>query len=231
MTPPRTIQPKLTLIIVLSMLSVLVYADRDDHDRGFRHQEHVQPPNNFHFDRRYHHDHDYPRYGYRVDRLPERHYRLHYHDSDYYYYGGVWYEPSGPDFVVVTPPAGIVVASLPPFYTTLWVGGTPYYYANDIYYIWQPDRNGYVVTDPPAGISQTEPPFLADEIYIYPKNGQTEQQQADDRYECHRWSVKQTGYDPTQPPTNLAATELNRKREGYQRAMRACLEGRNYSVR
>jgi hypothetical protein len=37
-------------------------------------------------------------------------------------------------------------------------------------------------------------------IYIYPNNGQTQQQQDQDRYECHTWSVSQTGFDPTRPP-------------------------------
>jgi hypothetical protein len=40
---------------------------------------------------------------------------------------------------------------LPAFYATYWFGGIPYYYANDAYYTWSPDYNGYVQTDPPAG--------------------------------------------------------------------------------
>lgn len=39
-------------------------------------------------------------------------------------------------------------------------------------------------------------------VYFYPKHGQSKQQQDRDRYECYRWAVKQTGYDPgnVQPP-------------------------------
>jgi hypothetical protein len=40
------------------------------------------------------------------------------------------------------------------------------------------------------------------DIYVYPAKGQTDQQLDRDRYECHGWAAKQTGYDPTQP--NLA---------------------------
>ena len=29
------------------------------------------------------------------------------------------------------------VQVLPPFYTTVWFGGLPYYYANDTYYAWR----------------------------------------------------------------------------------------------
>jgi hypothetical protein len=67
-------------------------------------------------------------------------------------------------------------------------------------------------------------------IYMYPKNGQTQEQQWTDRYACHNWSKTQSGFDPTQqggaPQPNEAASRL----ADYQRAMRACLEARGYSV-
>ena len=34
-------------------------------------------------------------------------------------------------------------------------------------------------------------------LFVYPKNGQSDQQTANDRYQCHQWAVGQTGYDPT----------------------------------
>ncbi|MCK4837360.1 MAG: hypothetical protein KAS94_01080, partial [Desulfobulbaceae bacterium] len=66
--------------------------------------------------------------------------------------------------------------------------------------------------------------------FIYPKEGQSEEQQATDRYECHRWSVDQTGFDPSQPGGDVPQREHSGKRLEYQRAMKACLEARNYSV-
>jgi hypothetical protein len=56
---------------------------------------------------------------------------VHYGGGPFYYHAGVWYRPSGPAFVVVTPPIGIVVSILPPAYATIYAGGVPYYYAND----------------------------------------------------------------------------------------------------
>lgn len=37
------------------------------------------------------------------------------------------------------------------------------------------------------------------DIYVYPAKGQSERQLDRDRYECHSWAGKQTGYDPAQP--------------------------------
>lgn len=225
------------LVCFLTLLSTVVYADRDDRDRRDRVEKrdggnrNERPMQDFRIDKRYDHNRPYPRDGYTVRALPERRPPIRYRDRSYFYFGGTWYLPSGPDYVVVRPPVGIIVPILPPYYTTVWLYGTPYYYANDTYYVWRPDLHGYQVSNPPAVEDKPEPTYLADELFIYPKQGQKEQQQADDRYACHRWGVDQTGYDPTQPPSNVAATELSKMREDYHRAMRACLEGRGYSVR
>lgn len=32
--------------------------------------------------------------------------------------------------------------------------------------------------------------------YVFPKNGQTPEQQEMDEFSCHKWAVGQTGYDP-----------------------------------
>jgi hypothetical protein len=37
------------------------------------------------------------------------------------------------------------------------------------------------------------------DIYVYPTKGQTDSQLDRDRYECHSWAFKQTGYDPSAP--------------------------------
>ena len=42
------------------------------------------------------------------------------------------------------------------------------------------------------------------DIYIYPAKGQNQAQQDRDRYECHAWAVKQTGFDPSRPPAQPA---------------------------
>jgi hypothetical protein len=66
---------------------------------------------------------------------------------------------------------------------------------------------------------------------VYPKNGQTDQQQATDRYECHSWAREQTGFDPTQPLGGVDQGQVDAARAQYQRAEGACLEGRGYTVR
>lgn len=185
----------------------------------------------YRFDNRHWHDRYYPKQGYIQARIPDRRIRLSIHDRDYYYFGGIWYRPRGLEYEVITPPIGIFSPVLPPYYTTIWVRGVPYYYANHVYYTWRARRNGYEVVEPPDGADESKTPLVADELFIYPKKDQSEDQQADDRYACHSWSRDQSSYDPTQPPSNLPLAELTRKRDDYQRAMRACLEGRDYSVR
>lgn len=65
----------------------------------------------------------------------------------------------------------------------------------------------------------------AGDVYLYPRNGQSEAQQQNDRYECHSWAVNQTGFDPTRGGQQSGSdTE-------YRRAMVACLDARGYSAR
>jgi opacity protein-like surface antigen len=68
-------------------------------------------------------------------------------------------------------------------------------------------------------------------LLIYPKNGQSQEQQSADRYACHSWAQGQTGFDPTEPNSAALPSELASRRSDYRRAMSACLEARGYSVR
>ena len=89
----------------------------------------------------------------------------------------------------------------------------------------EPARRGYVVVQSPYGEEEEEVARLDEDLYVYPAQGQSEQQQADDRYECHRWAVDETGYDPIDDEYDAAL------REDYLRALTACLTGRGYTVR
>lgn len=184
-----------------------------------------------HFDGRYSHNHYYPGRGGYVRGVPGRPFIVERGGGRYFYSGGVWYAPYGPRFVVVGAPIGVFVPVLPPFYTTVWIGGFPYYYANETYYAWRDADNGYEVVEPPndQGASTQSPP--SDDLFIYPKNGQPADLQANDKYECHKWASEQTGFDPTQSAGGVPPEQTGGKRADYQRAMRACLEGRGYSVR
>jgi uncharacterized protein DUF6515 len=170
----------------------------------------------------YSHHHSYPARGYSTYHLPRGYYTSRYYGAPYYYHSGSWYRPYGPRYVVVAPPFGIGISVLPPFYSTVWFGGSPYYYADNTYYTYRPERREYVVTEPPRG---------SDEVFVYPKEGQSEERQSTDRDDCHRWAVARTGFDPAQPPGNVAQTDMTSKRVDYRRAEAACLEGRGYTVR
>jgi hypothetical protein len=194
-------------------------------------------------DSRYNHGRYYPSAGTARATLPEG-YRPYFHGGNRYYFsGGVWYAPRGPGFVVIAPPVGLVVGVLPPYYSTVWFGGVPYYYADNVYYTWQPDQNGYAVANPPsdpdappdAPSPPPDQPPPSDgaqgDLIIYPKNGQTKEQQSADQFECNNWAKGQTGFDPTQPGGgNAAAGNPDVARGNYDRAMSACLQGRGYQV-
>jgi hypothetical protein len=179
----------------------------------------------------YNYHRGYPGRGYSTYHLPYGYYSTRYYGSPYYYHGGSWYRPYGARFVVVAPPIGIGISVLPPYYSTVWFGSSPYYYADDTYYTYRPERREYVVTEPPRGEVRTEPSRASEEVFVYPKDGQSEDQQAADRDECHQWAVARTGFDPTRPAGNVAQTDMTSKQADYRRAEAACLDGRGYSVR
>jgi hypothetical protein len=160
------------------------------------------------------------------------------------YWGGVWWPAAayGLGFAWFLP-------WLPAYAPVYWWGGVPYYYYDNGYYTWDQTDNGYVATDPPpiasgdgsgaaTGPQQAGPPPGAggaaaeagpntDDLYAYPKNGQSEQQQGSDRRECEQWASSQTSNAGSSAPGGApqAAGPV-----GYRRAIAACLEGRGYSV-
>ena len=48
-------------------------------------------------------------------------------------------------------------------------------------------------------------PVAAQEMFFYPSQGQSPEQQSKDQGECHAWAVQQTGFDPGSLPTPAAA--------------------------
>jgi len=62
-----------------------------------------------------------------------------------------------------------------------------------------------------ATTTEPSPPFLPaphpvaarpqPEVFAYPRNGQSQEQQKRDRFECHEWANGQTGVDPTRAST------------------------------
>lgn len=60
-----------------------------------------------------------------------------------------------------------------------------------------------------SSIAQAQSP-----IYVYPAVGQSDEQLQADRYECHRWAVDTTGFDPlhSKPIANPARVKVPRNR-------------------
>ena len=59
---------------------------------------------------------------------------------------------------------------------------------------------GCVEAPPPRRVYAPPPPDKPNtDVYAYPLNNQTPDQQERDRYECNNWAVKQSGFDPSGP--------------------------------
>jgi hypothetical protein len=120
---------------------------------------------------------------------------------------------------------GLYFSTLPLYYSTYWWGGIPYYYADDTFYTWDGSAGEYQTIDPPPEVEQQAQSQASSELIAYPKNGQSDQQQAKDKSECRQWALTQSGYDPA----GAAATAAS-NRGNYLRAQAACLDARGYSV-
>ena len=79
--------------------------------------------------------------------------------------------------------------------------------------------------------ASSRPQLQGEKLFVYPRKGQSEEQQAKDRYECHLWVVGQIGWDPTQPTGVVPEAQMNQKRADYKRAMGACLDAHDYTVK
>ena len=229
-------------MIALLLVTTGAGAQQPEHGHG----GHARAPE--HYDNQFNHNHYYYQRGVVVPAVPGRPYVVAHGGEHFYYSGGVWYAPRGPSFVVVGPPVGVFVPVLPPFYTTVWFGGVPYYYSNQTYYVYGGPQ-GYEVVQPPgdpeSAVQGPQGPAYpgapppapgnshpeGEDIYVYPQHGQSLEQQANDRYDCHKWASSQTGFDPTQAGGGVAPDQTVARGEEYRRAIRACLEGRGYSVR
>jgi hypothetical protein len=178
-------------------------------------------------DSRHNHNRLYPAKGQFLEVLPQGNREVFWGKERYHFFNGVWYRPMGKKFLVVSPPIGLTVPFLPPFHSTFWVNGIPYYYANEVYYTQSPV--GYVIVEPPKGEVSQAPP--GNHFFIYPRQNQSEQTQKKDRLECQTWAEGQTNHNPAKPPSSMTETQKKQIQGDFQRAMGACLEGRGYAVK
>jgi hypothetical protein len=286
-------------------------------------------PYHKHHDTKNGHDHSYPDRGAIIRDVPKGAVVVNYAGVAYRFADGIWFEPRGPAFMVVAPPIGVIVPTLPTFSTVIAHGGKLFLYSNDTYYVPRPDVGGYeVVNDPSeagpdtgnaaAGLASGAVPLAAEatagaaaspQVFatpllesaaakpvettaaaptaaasgatasaaaapstgapatvapiavaaaapsapsaagsapatgpaaapvavpaaaavIYPKNGQSADQQARDRYECYRFAVAQSGFDPMHP-NNLTAAARADGEASYERAQGVCLDAHGYAV-
>jgi hypothetical protein len=173
----------------------------------------------------------YPGYSWFLPVLPLGYATFWWGGVPYYYWNNLYYtwSPANDGYVVTDPPP---VAG--PGDNTAVDPNAAYDQGQD-----QGQGGGYEQTQPPptapeqpqtqaAPVPYTAPTpsgAAAGDVYLYPRNGQSEAQQQNDRYECHSWAVTQTGFDPTRSgPQSGNDTE-------YRRAMVACLDARGYSAR
>lgn len=211
---------------------------RYSHDRHYRDYYANRKHRDHHYHRhetyRYHtrylapiRHHYYP-LGFRIRVLPRAYITVYVGGLPYYYYGGVFYRYNLSGYVVVRAPVGAYVNILPVGFISFYLGGLYYYYVNDTYYLWDDDLEAYVVVARPAGADGAIAQATKGRLFVYPNEGQSEEQQAKDRYECHRWAVHETGSDPTlDEDKEITASEA----DDYKRAISACLEGRGYTVK
>lgn len=168
-----------------------------------------------------------PRVGVVVPVLPTPYREIRHQRRSYFYANGYWYDPWGSSFIRIAAPIGVVISSLPLGYATVSLGGNLYYRYDDTWY--RPHDSGYVVVPPPPEADRAD--ASDDTLFAYPRENQDERQQADDRFQCHEWAARQSGYDPSLSSAGGAREDELQQRPAYLRAMTACLEGRGYTVR
>lgn len=228
---------ELGLILALALAPAAAALAQHEHGGGGFHggggpMMHPGMGPHMHFDGRFAHNQYYFNRGFATHSLPPGRELVGHDGLRYWYGGGNWYHYQGGSWIVGAAPVGLFVPELPPYYSTVWWSGQPFYYANETYYLWDDSQQGYQVVAPPQGIEDqgtTQPPG-SNQIFVYPKSGQTEEQQRNDRYECHRWAVQQTGFDPTVASGGVPSGQASDLRDRYFRAEVACLQARGYAV-
>lgn len=166
--------------------------------------------------------------GHLFDRVPGNYSRIPWRGQEYFYADGYWYRPQNERYVVVTPPYGARVRSLPSYSREIWVGSSLLFLAAGTYYTYQPDTQEYVVVTPPADEAVYEEANQGNgyDPVAWPQNGQSPQQVELDHYQCYRWAADESGFDPATVTYEPAPQVVDQ----YRRSMGACLVQRGYSV-
>jgi hypothetical protein len=122
-----------------------------DFNRRDRDWPHHWPYRPHHVERVYHH-------------LPPRHNIFHHRSDRYHFYSGRYYRLTPLGFILVRPPVGLVVFSLPIGFRTVISAGFTYYVCGDVYYRRVPV--GYEVVQPVRVIDRDYPEQVAVDIDV-----------------------------------------------------------------
>lgn len=117
---------------------------------------------------------------------------------------------------------GTVVYTTPPpvyYNPPVYVAPPPVAYTPPAVYAAPP-----VYVPPP--VAYAAPPAPSGDVVAYPAQGQNEARQAQDRQECSRWAMNQSGYDPAGASQWTTSVSV----DSYNRALGACFKGRGYSI-
>ena len=94
-----------------------------------------------------------------------------------------------------------------------------------------PQPNATPPMAPAVALSRVSSPMMNPTgIAIHPRNGQSADQQALDRYGCYRFAVARTGFDPLASNRAATSSDVVRRTSDYSREQAACLEGRGYTL-
>jgi hypothetical protein len=69
-----------------------------------------------------------------------------------------------------------------------------------------------------AALCLVAPTLALGQVYVYPQQGQSPEQQQRDQGECHQWAVQQTGYNPGMASTPSSAPDGSLVRGGARGA-------------
>ena len=176
---------------------------------------------------------------------------------DYYYDNGIYYVGDAGYYVVTPAPYGFMVPSLPLGFLTYFLDGIAYYYFGGTYYLWNGEAGAYEVIAPPdqvqsmvaadeaAGenVPEEGTPDQAEAVVqegsalqeTPPEIGEASvdaaaaDKESKDRYECHRWTVYGSGFDPSSG--NQGAVKATDEQIGqYNKTLTNCLKVRGYVI-
>jgi hypothetical protein len=122
----------------------------------------VGGPEHHHDDHHSYRWHDHPHYGYRTHFLPDGYFTIWAGGRRYFYSDGLYYDYVGNgEYVIVNPPIGAFVSSIPPDFQSVDINGRIYYTDGGIYYILTQHHGYKVVPQPvvysPQQVIVTEP--------------------------------------------------------------------------